>query len=149
MFVCFPSFKPMRKLSSAMPKLFLSQSVYLVFSFSRVLYCVFYPNPCNNNRSFNPLTMAYPVACKHIHTYTALPFSCCPSLSFSVTHKFHSLPPPPNKSLPLPSLTPNHSLPLTLNDCEITKTLGKHQTQSPHHSRGGLKTAKIPTGRKL
>ena len=41
---------------------------------------------------------------------------------FSLSHTYKSPPPPPPGS----SLTPNHSLPLTRNDCETTKTLGKH-----------------------
>ena len=130
----------------------LNQSILSGFSFSRVFglyYCVFSPNPCNII-TVNPLTISHPVACKHIHTYTALPFSCCPSLSFSVTHINSVPPPPPNKSLAFPvSLTPNHSLPLIWNDCETTKTLWKYQIPHTIHGVGGVEDCKNPTGRKL
>ena len=153
-FVCFPFiqtnvkavFRPCRR-----NWLFLSQSVYLVFSFSRVfcLYCVFSPNPCN---IITGHSIHWPFLIQlHADTFThtlhslslllPLPFS----LSSFVTHINSD---PPSTNLPLPSLTSNHSLPFTWNDCETTKTLGKHQI--PHHSRGGLKTAKILlSGRKL
>ena len=130
----------------AMPKLTIpvtiSLSCLLFLSGLLSILCLFSQPVHHKNRSFNPLTISHPVACRHVHTHTALPFSCCPSLSFPLchTHKFpHS--PTPNKSLPLPSLTHNHSLPLTWNDCETTKTLGKHQI--PTSFTWGLKTAKI------
>ena len=124
--------------------LFLSRSVYLVFSFSRVfcLYCVFSPNPCNitgNSIHWPFLIQLHANTFTHtLHSLSLLPpLSLFPALSHK--YKFRPPPPPlPQQISPAPaSLTPNHSLPLTWNDCETTKTLGKHQI--PHHSRGGPK----------
>ena len=153
-FVCFPShwFSQTRQHESHLPPCwnYSCLNLSIVFSFSRVfcLCCVFSPNPCNII-TLNSHSSHWPFLIQlHANTFTAHPFSLAapPFLSLSHTHKFRPPPTPPNKSLLLPA-PPDHSLPLTLNDCEITKTLGKHQ--SPHHSHGGLKTAKMLTGRKL
>ena len=102
-FICFPLCKPTWKPSS-MPKLFLSQSLF-VFSFSRVfsLYCIFSPNVCNTISH----SIHWPF--HHANTFTAcmyrLPFSCCPSLSLAAPPflcHIHKFSPPP----------------LTRNDCE-------------------------------
>ena len=74
---------------------------------------------------------------QHVHTYTARPFSCCPSLSFSVTHI--NSPPPQQISVSVAftvSLTPNHWLPLIWND-SIVKQLKHWKYQIPHTIRGG------------
>ena len=120
----------------------ISLSCLLFLSGLLSILCLFSQPVQHNNRSFNPLTISHPAACRHVHTYTALPQSLAapPFLSSSVTHINPPPPPPPNKSLPLPSLTPNHLLPLTWNNCETIKTLGKHQI--PHHSRGGWRLQK-------
>ena len=128
-----------------MPKLTIpvsiSLSCLLFLSGLLSILCLFSQPVQHNNRSFNPLTISHPVACRHVHTYTALPQSLAapPFQSFRLCHT-HKFRPPPSTNLPLPSLTSNHSLPFTWNDCETTKTLGKHQIP---HSCGGLKTAKI------
>ena len=76
------------------------------------------------------------------HTLHSLSLAAPHFLFLSHINSTPSPPPPPNKSLPLPSLTPNHSLPLTWNDCKTTKTLRKHQIP-PFTWRGLVKTAKI------
>ena len=95
-----------------MPKLFLSQSVYLIRLLfllglrSILLLCLFsQPVQHNNSQSTDNFSSSCMQTRSHIHCtpflLLPLPFFLCH------THKFR---PPPNKSLVFPvSLTPNHS----------------------------------------
>ena len=136
----------------AMPKLTIpvsiSLSCLLFLSGLLSILCLFsQPVQHNNSHSIHWPFLIQLHANTFTHTLHSLSLAAPPFLSRSVTH-INSAPPLPfNRSLPLPSLTPNHSLPLTWNDCETTKTLGKHQIQSPHF-RWGAKDYKNPTGRK-
>ena len=124
----------------AMPKLTIPVSI----SLSRLLFlmswgllsilCLFSQPVQHNNRSFNPLTISQPVACRHVHTYTALhSVSCCPSLSFRLCHThINSAPPPPtpstnlSRSLHWPPITRSHSLEMIVKLLKHSGSIKSH-----------------------
>ena len=131
------------KPSSAMPKLFLSQSVCLVLSClslgsSVYWYCLFLPSRATITGHSIHWPFLTTVACKHVHTYTAPPFSCCPSLSFSVTHTHKSPPPnrPPQQVSPVP-FTRSHSL-----VCKTTRQNTRPEASNPTIHVGGRRPQK-------
>ena len=125
-------------------RLFLSRSVYLVFSYSRVfcLYCVFSPNPCNiiTGHSIHWPFLIQLHANTFTHTLHSLSLAAPPFLSRSVTHINSPTPPPQtnlSRSLHWPTITRSHSLETIVKQLKHSGSI-----KSPHHSRGGWRLQK-------
>ena len=144
-FVCFPA-KAVFRHAETIP-VSISPSCPASLSLGSSVYIVFSPNPCNII-TVNPLTISHPVACKHVHAYSALPLLL--PLPFFLCHTLiNSDPPPLPQQISLshhwPPITRSHSFETIAR--ETTKTL---EVSNPtYYSAWGGQDCKNPTGRKL